>query len=146
MSRKLAGSVGYFPSDVSQTFISLSVDCCSAHSSLCCSIMASLVTVVHSDVSGSGTAFSGSGSGDVVISVGWSSGLLDEDIVEVDASAASLEISVGGTLGTLGSGVLVLVWQGRPIVNLAPPVCYSWEFTRNINIQLSIIWYFIIYF
>ena len=38
-----------------------------------------------------------------------------------------------------GSGVLALVWQGRPIVNLAPPVCYSWEFTRNINIQLSII-------
>ena len=45
-------------------------------------------------------------------------------------------------------GVLVLVWQGRPTVNLAPPppVCYSCEFTRNINIQLSIIWYFIIYF
>ena len=99
MSRKLAGSVGYFPSDVRQTFISLSVDCCSAHSSLCSSIMASPVTVVHSDVSGSGTASSGSGSGDVVISVGWSSGLLDEDIVEVDVSAASLETSVGCTLG-----------------------------------------------
>ena len=61
--------------------------------------MASPVTVVHSDVSGSGTAFSGSGSGDVVVNVGWSSGLLDEDIVEVDASAASLKTSVGGTLG-----------------------------------------------
>ena len=45
------------------------------------------------------------------------------------------------------SGVLALVWQGRPTVNLAPPpVCYNCEFTRNINIQLSIIWYFIIYF
>ena len=45
------------------------------------------------------------------------------------------------------SGVLALVWQGRPTVNLArPPVCYSCEFTRNINIQLSILWYFIIYF
>ena len=39
------------------------------------------------------------GSGDVVVNVGWSSGLLDEDIVEVDASAVSLETSVGGTLG-----------------------------------------------
>ena len=47
----------------------------------------------------------------------------------------------------LSSGVLALVWQGRPTVNLAPPpVCYSCEFTRNINIQLSILWYFIIYF
>ena len=55
--------------------------------------------MVHSDVLGSGTAFSGSGSGDVVISVGWSSGLLDEDIVEVDASAALLKTSIGGSLG-----------------------------------------------
>ena len=50
-------------------------------------------------MSGSGTAFSDSGSGYVVVSVGWSSGLLDEDIVEVDASAVSLKTSVGGTLG-----------------------------------------------
>ena len=61
--------------------------------------MASPVTVVHSDVSGSGTAFSGSGFGNVVVSVGWSSGLLDEDIVGVDLSAVSLKTSVGGTLG-----------------------------------------------
>ena len=62
--------------------------------------MASSVTVVHADVSGSGTLFSGSGwgCGDVVINVGWPSGLLDEDIVQMDASAASLETSVGGTL------------------------------------------------